>query len=200
MTTLSTRRAAEAPHTTPVPFLSHHIRSHQFNKPSPTLFSSSHSRWKAHGNQTFQCDNDSSLSLSPFPLPPHSTLHTHNTTTRWFSPPPTYRDLAPSASNESENAMHMTHYHSPIPKSPTFKRHRGQNTPKTEKWRVLVMLWPRHGFLFRPLGHGSARGYHMHRSMSNGWLPHASLGPRKPKPSARMCTVSLFFKKNMTDN
>ena len=117
---------------------------------------------------------------------------------RWFSPPPTYRDLAPLASNEAENAMHMTHYHSPIPKSPTCKRHRGQNTPKTEKWRVLAMLWPRHGFLFRPLGHGSARGYHMHRSMSNGWLPHASLGPRKPKPSARMCTVSLFFKKSMT--
>ena len=117
---------------------------------------------------------------------------------RWFSPPQTYRDLAPSASNEAENAMHMTHYHSPIPKSPTCKRHRGQNTPKTEKWRVLAMLWPRHGFLFRPLGHGSARGYHMHRSMSNGWLPHASLGPRNPKPSARMCTVSLFCKKSMT--
>ena len=117
---------------------------------------------------------------------------------RWFSPPQTYRDLAPSASNEAENAMHMTHYHSPIPKSPTCKRHRGQNTPKTEKWRVLAMLWPRHGFLFRPLGHGSARGYHMHRSMSNGWLPHASLGPQKPKPSARMCTVSLFCKKSMT--
>ena len=95
--------------------------------------------------------------------------------------------------------MHMTHYHSPIPKSPTCKRHRGQNTTKTEKWRVLAMLCPRHGFLFRPLGHGSARGYHMHRSMSNGWLPHASLGPRKPKPSARMCTVSLFCKKSMTE-
>ena len=105
---------------------------------------------------------------------------------RWFSPPPTCRDLAPSASNEAENAMHMTHYHSPIPKSPTCKRHRGQNTPKTEKWRVLAMLWPRHGFLFRPLGHGSARGYHMHRSMSNGWLPQAWIGPGKPKPSARM--------------
>ena len=111
---------------------------------------------------------------------------------RWFSSPPTCRDLAPSASNEAENAMHMTHYHSPIPKSPTCKRHRGQNTPKTEKWRVLAMLWPRHGFLFRPLGHGSARGHHMHRSMSNGWLPQAWIGPGKPKPSARMCTVSLF--------
>ena len=111
---------------------------------------------------------------------------------RWFSPPLTCRDLAPSASNEAENAMHMTHYHSPIPKSPTCKRHRGQNTPKTEKWRVLAMLCPRHGFLFRPLGHGSARGHHVHRSMSNGWLPQAWIGPGKPKPSARMCTVSLF--------
>ena len=114
---------------------------------------------------------------------------------RWFSPPPTYRDLAPSASNEAENAMHMTHYHSPIPKSPTCKRHRGQNTPTTEKMEGCGHAVPAHGFLFRPLGHGSARGYRMHRSMPNGWLPHASLGPRKPKPSARMCTVSLFCKK-----
>ena len=89
--------------------------------------------------------------------------------------------------------MHMTNYHSPIPKSPTCKRHRGQNTPKTEKCRILAMLWPRHGFLFRPLGGGSARVHHMYRSMSNRWLPQASLGPGKPKPSARMCTVSLFF-------
>ena len=111
---------------------------------------------------------------------------------RWFSPPPACRDLAPSASNEAENAMHMTHCHSPIPKSPTCKRSRGQNTPKTEKWRVLAMLCPRHGFIFRPLGGGSAREHHMHRSMSNGWLPQAPIGPGKPKPSARMCTVSLF--------
>ena len=113
---------------------------------------------------------------------------------RWFSPPPTYRDLAPLATNEAANAMHMTHYHSPIPKSPTCKRHRGQ----TEKCRVLAMLCPRHGFLFRPLGQKSARGHHMHRSMSNGWLPRVPIGPRKPKPSARMCTVSLFFKKSMS--
>ena len=118
---------------------------------------------------------------------------------RWFSPPPTCRDLAPSASNEAENAMHMTHYHSPIPKSPTCKRHRGQNTTKTDNVVGFGHAVPAHGFLFRPLGHGSARGHHMHRSMSNGWLPQASIGPGKPKPSARMCIVSLFFKKNMTD-
>ena len=108
--------------------------------------------------------------------------------------------LAPLASNETENAMHMTHYHSPIPKSPTCKRHRGQNTTKTEKCRVLAMLCPRHGFLFRPLGHKSARVHHdiMHRFMSNGWLPQVPIGTWKHKPSARMCTVSLFFKKSMT--
>ena len=34
---------------------------------------------------------------------------------RWFSPPPTYRDLAPSASNEVDDAMCLAHYHSPSP-------------------------------------------------------------------------------------
>jgi len=119
---------------------------------------------------------------------------------RWFSPPPTCRDLAHSTSNEAENAMHMTHYHSPIPKSPTCKRHRGQNTPKTEKWRVLAMLWPRHGFLFRPLGHGLARVHHVHRSMSNGWLPQAWIGPGKPKPSARSAQFHCFAAVFMTEN
>ena len=34
---------------------------------------------------------------------------------------------------------------------------------------------------------------------ANRWASQACLGPGKPKPSARMCTVSLFCKKNMTD-
>ena len=117
---------------------------------------------------------------------------------RWFSPPPTHRDLAPSASNEVENAMCLTHYHSPMPKSPTFKRYRGQNAPKTENMEGFGHGVTVHGFCFRPLGHRLARGHHMHRSMPNEWPSQVSLGPGKPKPSARMCTVSLICKKSVT--
>ena len=118
---------------------------------------------------------------------------------RWFSPPPIYRDLAPSTSNEAENAMHMTHYHSPIPKSPTCKRHRGQNTPATEKCRILAMLCPRHGFLFRTFGHGSARGHHIHRSMSNGWLPPSPHQPWKAQTKCKYVHNFTVLQKNMTD-